>query len=94
MPRVKRWKISTIVSGFAEIKLFSWRYFFDFINQEMLNYTKYIWRGQRCDNWSLDSTWDRLSRKRKAAKIGIIFSEEHLEQFKYAARGRRGLWEV
>lgn len=90
MSRVKRWEISPIVAGFAEIKLSSWRYFFDFIHQEMLDYRQYIWRGQRCDDWLLDSTWDRLSRKRRSAKRKIIFDSEHLEQFKYAARGRRG----
>jgi hypothetical protein len=91
MARVKRWEETEIVSGFVEIKLFSWRYFFDFIHQEMLDYEQYIWRGQRCDDWPLESTLDRLTRKGKAArKRKLRFRNQHLEQFKYAVRGRRG----
>lgn len=91
MARKKRWEELPIVNGFAEVKLFSWKYFYDFIHQEMLDYQMYIWRGQRCDDWPIDSTLDRLTKKAKVARQKKhSFRTQHLEQFKYAVRGRRG----
>jgi hypothetical protein len=92
MPRTKRWNWNEVWPGFSEISLSSWKYFGDFIYQEMQNYNNYVWRGHRCDNWKLESTLDRLLRTAKvsAAKLAS-FEERHLEQFKYAARGRRGV---
>lgn len=91
MPRRKRWIYSPVVDGIGEVKLLSWKYFLDFIYQEMLDYETYIWRGHRCDNWLLESTLDRLIKKAKIAKTKQYgFRASHLEQFKYAARGRRG----
>lgn len=91
MARKKRWEESGVVDGYGEVRLYSWRYFFDYIHQEMLDYQTYIWRGQRCDNWLLESTLDRLVKKAKAARTKrFVFRESHLEQFKFAARGRRG----
>ena len=48
--------------GFGEVRISSWKYFGDFVYQEMLNYDSYVWRGHRCDNWQLESTLDRLIR--------------------------------
>lgn len=80
-----------VVDGVGLVKLYSWRYFMDFVYQEMLDYENYIWRGQRCDDGVLESTLDRLVRK---AKIPIkeqnSFRTRHLTQFKFAVRGRRG----
>jgi len=91
MGRKKRWEVYDIVDGYGEVHLYSWRYFFDFIQQEMLDYKTYIWRGERCDNWMLESTLDRLIKKVNIAKSKRNdFRREHLEQFKFAARGRRG----
>lgn len=91
MVRSKGWEWSTISFGYAEVKLFSWKYFTDFIYQEMLEYEEYIWRGQRCDSWGLESTLDRLVMKAKVAKTKRYdFKQAHLEQFKFAVRGRRG----
>lgn len=82
---------SDIVDGIGKIRLRSWKVFLDFIHQEMLDFDSYIWRGQRCDNWILQSTLDRLIEKAKVAKTKIpSFRSSHLEQFKYAVRGRRG----
>jgi hypothetical protein len=90
--RSKRWKELGIQDGFGEIRFLKWRYFVNYINQEMLDYETYIWRGQRCDNWTLKSTLDRLIKKANIAKTKHPgFRTSHLEQFKYAARGRRGL---
>ncbi len=36
MPRVKRWTMTDINDGIGEVRLISWKYFHDFIYQEML----------------------------------------------------------
>lgn len=91
MARKKRWEISRIENGIAEVKLLSWRYFTDYVRQEMLDYETYIWRGQRNSDWDLVSTLDRLvSKARVAATKRSEFRRNHLDQFQYAVRGRRG----
>ena len=91
MARQPRWKEEDIVDGIGEVRLFSWKYFSDYVYQEMLDYETYIWRGQRCDNRKLTSTIDRIINKSKISKTKRYdFADAHLEQFKYATRGRRG----
>jgi len=91
MPRQPRWKEDDIVDGVGEIRLFSWKYFTDYVYQQMLDYETYIWRGQRCDKWRLTSVLDRTINKSRIAKTKRYdFAAAHLEQFKYATRGRRG----
>jgi hypothetical protein len=91
MPRRKRWEESPLVDGFGEVRLLSWGYFLDYIHKEMLNFETYIWRGQRRDDWLLESTLDRLVKKAQVARSrGHSFRNSHLQQFKYAVRGRRG----
>lgn len=91
MSRTKRWVWSTIDNCYGQVKLSSWKYFSDFVYQEMLDYDAYIWRGHRCDNWGLESTLDRLIKKAKVAKTKQWdFRRLHLEQFQHAVRGRRG----
>lgn len=85
MARTKRWKESDIVNGVGTYELSSWKYFHDFVYQEMLDFRDYIWRGQRCENWKLRSTLDRILSKRPSQ-----LREEHLRRFQYATRGRRG----
>jgi hypothetical protein len=87
MARRARWNIISRSNGYAEIELFSWKYFHDFVYQEMLDMNHYIWRGQRCDNWQLLSTLDRALTGRSSARP----RERHLENFKLSARGRRGV---
>ena len=91
MARPRRWVYSDLINGVGIVKLSSWKYFTDYIYQEMLDYTPYIWRGQRCDDWGLETTLDRLLNKAKVARTKrIIFQSNHLLKFKYASRGRRG----
>lgn len=75
------------MNGVREIELYSWKYFHDFVYQEMLERTLYIWRGQRDANWSLVSTLDRALEGRLSDKL----ISRHLENFKFSARGRRGV---
>lgn len=87
----KQWKDSPVIQGFVEVNLLSWRYFYNYVQKEMLEYQTYVWRGQRCDNWLLESTLDRLRKKAKLRRARTSnFIKQHLEQFQYAVRGRRG----
>lgn len=75
--------------GMQIVTLSSWKYFADFINQELLDYRTYIYRGHASDDWKLESTLDRnlkrvpTTRRRQARG-------RHLRGFQYAVRGRRG----
>lgn len=93
MPRNRRtrWEWTNLENGYGQVKLLSWKYFMDFVYQEMLDYEDYIWRGHRSENWGLEPTLDRLIKK---ARIPLSqqsrFRNSHLDRFKYAVRGRRG----
>ena len=57
--------------------------------QKMLDYTHFVWRGHRCDDWKLEPILDRvLSGKSTAERERLTL--DHLAEFKYAVRGRRG----
>lgn len=80
-----------IVDGIFEVRVRSWKIFLNYATREMLDFDSFIWRGQRCDNWVLQSTLDRLIDKANVAKTKRRgFRSSHLEQFQYAIRGRRG----
>jgi hypothetical protein len=85
MSRTPRWTTSKIDSGFAQLKLSSWKYFSDYINQEMLDYTNYVYRGHGDSKWKLEPTLDRIIKSPTSSK-----REDHLQRFKYETRGRRG----
>lgn len=87
MPKNKRWTYGPVAHGYGEVRFLKWQYFVTWINQEMLGYTNYIWRGQRREDWKLTSTLDRLASKSKHAYPPF---RAHLERFKFASRGRRG----
>ncbi len=79
-----------IINGYGEINFSSWQDAFAFLHESMLDYRAYIWRGQRCDNWKLESRLGRLAKEAKT--VGTIGPDvgDHLKQFQFAARGRRG----
>jgi len=91
MARSKRWTTKSEEHGMWVIQLSSWRYLHDFVHQQMLNYEHYIWRGQRCDDWLLQPTIERMPTVhwRSAASKQSLY-RTHLNNFKYAVRGRRG----
>jgi len=91
MPRAKGWKERGIKDGFGHIQILKWPEFINYVCQEMPNYPTYVWRGHRCDNWSLESTLDRLIRESKIPKTKKPgFRNSHLERFKFSVQGRRG----
>lgn len=85
MARTPRWHEEETIGGISKCKLSSWKYFSDFINQEMLDYTTYIYRGHGNSTWKLEPTLDRVIKSTTSNR-----RIEHLEAFKYATRGRRG----
>lgn len=86
MARTPRWKKHPVADGVVEFELSSWKYFHDFIYQEMLEFKSYVWRGQRIDNWKLLSTLDRSLANRSSPAL----RERHLKDFQFSVRGRRG----
>lgn len=90
MARPRRWERKDPGPGVEEIVLHSWRYFQEFIDTQVLEFPDYVWRGQRCANWPLESTLARTTRKNSIAQSSKVV-EAHLDRFRYAARGRRGL---
>jgi hypothetical protein len=90
MPRKPNWAQSEIKDGIMEVKLLSWKYFHDYIRKEMLDFSHYFWRGQRESKWKLESSLDRLLIARPESKRRS-YASGHLQRFKLAVRGRRGL---
>lgn len=89
MPRAKRWIIKPIKDGVMEVDLTSWKYLYDFVRQEMLDYSHYVWRGQRDAAWSLASSFDRAMTFKPKSSYATL-AKRHLNSFKLASRGRRG----
>lgn len=89
MAKQARWAYKEIKNGILEVELSSWKYFHDYVRQEMLDYSHYIWRGHRDSNWKLESSLDRILRS-KLPNLRAGFAQSHLDAFKLAARGRRG----
>lgn len=85
MPRTPRWTKGKFAKGVMEIRLSSWKWFSDYVNQELLDYTTYIYRGHGNSAWKLEPTLDRVVGSAKSPK-----RMSHLGNFKFAARGRRG----
>jgi hypothetical protein len=91
MARTIQWTWKQVGPSLGEVHIYSWKYFADFVYQEMLDYDNYVWRGQRCSDWKLEPTLDRLVRDARVARTKAQkFRTNHLEKFKFAARGRRG----
>lgn len=81
----KCWTDGEFKNGIAAFTLDSWKCFLDFINEEMLPSTGYIFRGQGNAIWKLEPTISRKNKELDSSRI-----QEHLQKFKHAARARRG----
>jgi len=85
-----RWNEKTLIDGVCHVELASWRHFHDYVIEEMLDYSHYVWRGQRDETWSLKSSLDRLLDK-VAKNNRTHLTKRHLAAFQKATRGRRGM---
>lgn len=90
MSRPKRWESVSVENGVWTIKLASWKYFHDYVTQQMLDYNHYVWRGDRLDNRPLLPSFDRKYEGKTQSFIENKLVN-HLEQFKLSVRGRRGV---
>lgn len=83
------WESQGIKDGIWTFKLNSWNCFHDFVRLEMLDYSDYVWRGDRCDNRPLIPSFDRkyIGKGKDYIEKRLL---EHLKEFKLATRGRRG----
>jgi hypothetical protein len=78
-----------VIQGVMDVDITSWKSFHDYVVTEMLDYSHYIWRGQRDSSWELKTSLDRiLSAHNKNPTTTLL--NKHLERFKMASRGRRG----
>lgn len=89
MTKQSRWVPKGTANGIWEVEFSSWKYFHDFVRQQMLDYSHYIWRGQRDANWKLESSLDRILRSKLPSRRPSL-ARAHLQDFKLAVRGRRG----
>lgn len=79
-------------SGYNQVQFHDLKQFIDYVYKDMLNYEAYIWRGQRSDSWKLEPTIERLVREENTSQTKEWnFEKQHLEAFKHAIRGRRGI---
>lgn len=94
-----RWERTLFEDGLATYRLTAWSAFADFLEAQVFTNRgraehRFIWRGQRRDDWMLDSSLTRLFARLNCADGPDTSWEQraqkHLEDFKYAARGRRG----
>jgi hypothetical protein len=85
--------LTQLGNGCVEFRFSDFKEFVDYIYSDLLDFETYVWRGQRCEDWVLEPTLDRLWRS-SAPPSGrgskAIFTSDHLDCFKYAVRGRRG----
>lgn len=88
MSEEAKWEWMPTENGVRVVKLLSWRYYLEFTCKEMLEHEAYIYRGQRNESWSLNTTLDRLNVDKPYEYFTSMY--KHLDRFKFAVRGRRG----
>lgn len=85
------WQWKPVGNGFIEVQIRSWRDFQEYVHENLQQIDSFIWRGQRCEHWSLESTIARLIRQSPIQSAQHYdFVNKHLEKYKLATRGRRG----
>lgn len=84
------WETTGFQNGILTVKLSSWKYYADFVHDELLTNKQYIFRGQREVSWELQPTLYRTIFNSVDEKYYGPFAITHLFKFKYAMRGRRG----
>jgi hypothetical protein len=77
-----------IARGVCELTLESFKDFPSLITADFNETRRYVWRGQQCSNWKLETSLSRRVQK-KSTPAGEL-SKIQLNRFRQAARGRRG----
>lgn len=84
----KKEKFEIYEKGVLTVTLKLWQHFYKVVEQ-FQNYKDYVWRGQRCENWSLNAKFDRIVSNITDQEREEILAE-HLKEFKNSIVGRRG----
>ena len=84
------WETIGFQNGILTVKLSSWKYYADFVHDELLTNKQYIFRGQREVSWELQPMLYRTIFNSVDEKYYGPIAITHLFNFKYAMRGRRG----
>ncbi len=82
-----KWVKSGVKDGVGTFVLNSWNDFSNFIDTEMLDFREYIYRGHQNENWELEPTFNRNVSAKSKTKLTRL-RKAHLENFRYALRGR------
>src|SRR5687767_4898762 len=82
-----KWPKMDATNGVFTTELKSWREFHDIV-AKTLDYSYYVFRGQRMSNWLLEPSLARIIKSQKDRIKGLM--ADHLETFQLASRGRRG----
>lgn len=82
------WTATETTDGVREVKCSDWSGFTDFINNTIVDYNNYVFRGHANQEWKLEPTLDRYIRDNKLTDTEELRTN-HLNSFIYAARGRR-----
>ncbi len=83
----KRWTQVSFEHGIQVRRLGSQSHFSIFIEQELLDYRTYVFRGQANAEWLLSPSLDRHFGNKERGLVGRS-QQEHLERFRFSARGR------
>ena len=79
----------SLKNGISTNEVTDWNDFLVFVNK-YLEYNHFVWRGQADSSWLLEPTFDRIMKENGKTDSKEILNS-HLERFKYAIRGRRGI---
>ncbi len=82
------WVAELTKHGVREVRCDSWAGYVNFLNEALLDFRSYVFRGHASEEWKLESTLDRALNK--TATNTSKQRDEHLAKFRYASRGRRG----
>ncbi len=95
------WIFEGLNSGIATYRLRNWASYYPLIEQTLTvggSHTRdFVWRGQRRHDWPLRPSFDRLIGRLTTESGSVIANNpedclrNHLERFRMAVRGRRGL---
>ena len=89
-----KWEQKGFSNGVLEIQANSWKGFAEYVQDELVDYQGYIYRGQK-EPRELLSKMDRIIREKKNdssinSTRRVFRQVDVLQNFKYASRGKRG----
>ena len=85
---MRSYRVSGPTDGMVTVRCPGWPSFASFVQDYKKDMKNFIWRGQRCSDWELESSLDRLTKKMNNTQA-MKKRKTLLEKFKFASRGRR-----